>query len=150
MYRQGHGFLVTVGTWGRHRWFGIYPELCSAFGDIVVETAAQRGSQVFAWCAMPDHAHLLVQDADVIDFVRLVKGRMTPIVRRHEQGKKLWQRSFHDHGLRREESLERVALHILENPVRSGWVDVATDYPGSGSTVWPNWRETYDADGGRG
>ena len=150
MYRQGHAFLVTVGTWDRHRWFGIYPELPSAFADIVVETAAQRGSQVFAWCAMPDHVHLLVQDADVIDFVRLVKGRMTPIARRHERGKKLWQRSFHDHGLRREESLERVALYIFENPVRSGLVGVATDYPGSGSNVWPNWRESYDADDGRG
>ena len=61
----------------------------------------------------------------------------------------MWQRSFHDHGLRREESLERVALHILENPVRSGLVDVATDCPGSGSNEWPNWRETYDADDGR-
>ena len=91
MYRQGHTFLVTVGTWDRHRWFDIYPELSSAFGDIAVETAAQRGSQVFAWCAMPDHVHLLVQDADVIDFVRLVKGRMTPIARRHERGKKLWR-----------------------------------------------------------
>jgi len=103
-----------------------------------------------AWVVMPDHVHLLVQDPDLVEFVRLLKGRMTPPARRYEQGRRLWQRSFHDHGLRRDESLERVALYIFENPVRSGLVGNAEDYPWSGSNVWPDWRSCYDAVGGRG
>jgi REP element-mobilizing transposase RayT len=53
---------------------------------------------------MPDHVHLLVQDHDVVEYVRLVKGRTTPSARQHARGRRLWQRSFYDHGLRKEES----------------------------------------------
>lgn len=149
MYRQGNACLITIGTGDRHPWFRIHPAVSKAFGEIIAETAAQRDAQVLAWCAMPDHVHLLAQDVDVIDFVRLIKGRLTPTARRYERSRRMWQRGFHDHVLRREESLERVSLYILENPVRSGLVNVATDYPWSGSNVWPEWRASYDAAGGR-
>ena len=92
---------------------------------------------------MPDHVHLLVQDPDVVDLVRLFKGRSTPSARRHEPGRRLWQRSFHDHGLRREESVETVAKYIFENPMRAGLVENPAEYPWSGSSVWQNWRELY-------
>jgi len=45
----------------------------------------------------------------------------------------LWQRSFFDRALRREETVEAVALYIFNNPVRAGLVRRAADYPLSGS-----------------
>ena len=150
VYREGHVFFVTIGTHERHPWFRLHPDLSELLVEVLNHTADERNAQLVAWCIMPDHVHLLVQDLDLVEFVRLLKGRMTPPARRHENGRRLWQRSFHDHGLRRDESLEHVALYIFENPVRSGWVDNAVDHPWSGSNVWPDWRVCYDPVGGRG
>ncbi len=46
---------------------------------------------------------------------------------------KVWQRSFFDHALRDEESLEAVARYIVSNPVRAGLVEDWRDYPFVGS-----------------
>jgi hypothetical protein len=97
---------------------------------------------------MPDHLHFLLQDKDVVGFVRVFKGRLTPEARRLERGRVLWQRSFYDHALREAESLGDVALYIWENPVRTGIITCASAYPWSGSLVWPNWRELSGADTG--
>jgi putative transposase len=87
--------------------------------------------------------HLLLQDKNIVDFVRVFKGRMTPRARFLETGRKLWQRSFHDHGLRKEENIENIARYIWENPVRKGMVDHAPKYLWSGSEVWSNWRDFF-------
>jgi len=92
---------------------------------------------------MPDHIHFLIQGANIIDFIRLFKGKLTPIARLIEPGRKLWQRSFYDHALRSEESLYDVARYIWENPVRMGITEDPPGYLWSGSEVWRNWRSFY-------
>jgi REP element-mobilizing transposase RayT len=41
----------------------------------------------------------------------------------------LWDKGFHDHALRRDESLEKVGRYIIANPVRAGLVENPMDYP---------------------
>jgi hypothetical protein len=41
----------------------------------------------------------------------------------------LWQKSYHDHILRKEEAVADVVRYILENPVRAGLVDSIGEYP---------------------
>jgi putative transposase len=143
VYQQGHCFFITIGTHERHAWFDGQPAFNQQIVDVLTQTTKERTTQLYAWCLMPDHAHLLVQDPDVVEFVRLFKGRSTSPARRYKSGRRLWQRSFYDHGLRREESVETVAKYIFENPVRAGLVENPAEYPWSGSSVWPNWRESY-------
>ena len=140
-YRQGHGFSVTIGTHRRYPWFSLHPGLADSGVQLLRHMGASRGTEVYAWCFMPDHLHLLLQDKDVVDFVRLFKGRMTPKAFAQEPGRRLWQRSFYDHALREEESLRDLALYIFENPVRAGIVENPTKYAWSGSEVWPDWRD---------
>ncbi len=45
----------------------------------------------------------------------------------------MWQRSFFDHALRREEDLRKAAEYVLNNPVRDGLVEDRRDYPLCGS-----------------
>jgi putative transposase len=142
-YREGHVFLVTIGTAERCPWFGKSATLADRAVAVMCETARLRETLLHAWCIMPDHVHMLVQDADLIEFVRLFKGRLTPAARELLTGRSLWQRSFHDHGLRREESVEQVTQYIFENPVRGGLVASPADYLWSGSNTWPEWREYY-------
>ena len=117
--------------------------MADTFVAILKNLAQERDSTLFAWCIMPDHVHLLVQDRDLVEFVRLLKGRMTPQARKMETERKLWQRSFYDHALRKEESVYQVTMYIWENPVRAGLVEEPYEYRWSGSEVWPDLKEYY-------
>jgi REP element-mobilizing transposase RayT len=85
---------------------------------------------------MPDHIHVLFSpngDTGVVEFVRLLKGRLAAVLRRLGVTGCLWQRSFHDRALRREENLGEVIQYILHNPVRAGLAEDWRLYPFSGS-----------------
>ena len=107
------------------------------------EMALVNRINIYAWCIMPDHIHLLLHGNDIVDFVRLFKGKMTPKARSIEPGRRLWQRSFFDHALRKEEALADVSCYIWENPVRAGIVVKPDEYLWSGSEVWTNWKIFY-------
>lgn len=51
-------------------------------------------------------------------------------------GRTLWQKSYHDHIFRSEESVRRAAQYIAANPVRAGIVANQAEYPYTGSFVW--------------
>ena len=115
VYTQDHTFFITVSTHQRHPWFQRYPQLCKAAVPLMRDLAVEFRMKIYAWCVMPDHFHLLLQGQKIIDFMRLFKGRMTPGARAAEAGRRLWQRSFYDHALRKEESLAGVASGTREN-----------------------------------
>jgi len=81
IYREGHVFFTTLCTHDRYRWFERYPELTRQAVATLLELSKDRGAVVYAWSVLPDHLHLLVQDDDLVQFVRLFKGRMTPLAR---------------------------------------------------------------------
>jgi REP element-mobilizing transposase RayT len=147
-YQQSNAFSITIATHERHPWFQLHPELAGELTQLLGDMAGERQTLLFAWCIMPNHLHLLLQDTNIIDFVRLLKGKLTAEARRLETGLALWQRSFYDHALRKEESLGDVARYIWNNPVRAGIVDRASAYSWSGSLVWTNWREFADQSAG--
>ena len=139
VYRQRNAFFITLTTHSKYPWFALHPRLCDMAIQILVELQSVRGSTIYAWCIMPDHIHLLRQDTQLVDFVRIFKGKMTPKARKIKPAKRLWQRSFFDHALRKEESLVDVACYIWENPVRATLVESPKEYPWSGSQVWLEW-----------
>jgi putative transposase len=141
VYQQYNGFSVTIAASQRYPWFGTHVELADSAVRLLVDLAWERQTALYAWCIMPDHVHLLLQDRNIVEFVRLFKGRMTPKSRALEPTRILWQRSFYDHCLRNEESLTTVAVYIWRNPVRAGIVDHASHYTWSGSLVWPGWKQ---------
>lgn len=143
VYRQGHVFFVTLCTHDRRPWFKAYPGLVTEAEATLQAALRDREGLLFAWCFMPDHVHVLVQDEDLIEWVRLFKGRLTPAARAIDPSSKLWQASFYDHALRKEESVTGIAAYIWENPVRAGLVDEPWQYRWSGSVVWPDWRALY-------
>ncbi len=79
---------------------------------------------------MPDHLHWLIADAESMgDLVRSFKSYTTYAARTLGHGEKLWQRSYWDHVLRREEDVGEIAEYIIHNPVRGGIVSEAGEYP---------------------
>ena len=73
---------------------------------------------------MPDHLHLMVElgaEESLSRSVARIKALIARKLRTEIQGQ-IWQPSFHDHALRREENLLHIAKYILANPVRAGLV----------------------------
>jgi len=143
VYGPDHVIFITMGSFHRYAWFHKYPDLADSGTQLLSNLATTRGTVLFAWCIMPDHIHILLCDTDVMGFIRLFKGKMVPRASARLNRRRLWQRSFYDHVLRKEEDVSDIALYIWENPVRAALVDDPSEYPWSGSSVWPDWREFY-------
>lgn len=90
------------------------------------------GFSIIAYCLMPNHAHVLViatsAASNLITFARLFK-QMSAFGFMNVTGRHLWQRSFYDHIVKKEESLAVVADYIIHNPVRKGIVEDPANYP---------------------
>jgi putative transposase len=129
-------FAVTIGTAPRAPVFAD-PHRANACRDLLVALARDLECPMFAYCLMPDHVHLLVSgspEVSLVGFVQRWKSLCWRAVGRGEPS--LWQRSFWDNALRREDSLRRQAFYILHNPVRAGLVTCWREYPWAGSEVF--------------
>lgn len=124
-------YLVTTVTRGRAR---LFEDL--HLGRIVARTLYSEPTvaraTTLAYVVMPDHLHWLLQlrpGSNLGDVVRFVKGRCAfQINRATGTGGQLWQPSFYDHALRKEEDLQNVARYVVCNPLRAGLVRRINDY----------------------
>ena len=110
----------------------------SACTRTLTQVAERRRALVFAYCFMPDHVHLVVQitgGGSVVDFVKEFKQR-TGYAFKRATGRSLWQKSYYDHVLRRDEDLVAACRYVFANPVRAGLADRADEFASSGSLAW--------------
>jgi putative transposase len=89
----------------------------------------------YAYCFMPDHIHLLLGGEDKSDLITMVKQfkQLTGYYFKKKTGNGLWQKSYYDHILRKEEDVVKIVRYILENPIRKGLVEHPDEHPFSGS-----------------
>jgi putative transposase len=144
-YQGAKAYSLTLPTHHRNPWFrdAAVVEYCVR---ALMEATSQEPFQVYAYCFMPDHLHLLVgtsADANLLGFVKSFKQSTGWWFRnRYLAGSlktsptSLWQKSYYDHVVRCEEDLVQIAKYILGNPVRAGLVGAREEYPFSGSFVW--------------
>jgi len=85
-----------------------------------------------AFVVMPDHVHWLIQlEQESLDkIMHAFKGVSAKHVNRLMGSRgKIWQASYHDHAVRKEEDLTGIARYIVANPVRARLVRKVGDYP---------------------
>jgi putative transposase len=108
------------------------PEVVNGLINSLLEAAKAERFDLLAYCFMPDHLHLLIMGADdnsnLKKFITLFKQKSGYWYKKN-YCTNLWHISYYDHVLRKEESIESVALYILENPVRKGLVSDYREYP---------------------
>jgi REP element-mobilizing transposase RayT len=80
-------------------------------------------AETLANVVMPDHVHWLLSLGGDITLSRLVGAMKRHSARRINElnrvaGRCVWQRGFHDHALRGDESVPAVARYIVANPLR--------------------------------
>lgn len=128
----GHVYLVTAATVKRKRFFQQFDAACAACRSF--EDSRTLGDAcMLAWVLMPDHGHWLIRLGGKTSLDQVVNRLKSASARfvNHLIGRQgaLWQRAYHDHALRSEESLRKVARYIVANPVRAGLVERVGDYP---------------------
>lgn len=109
------------------------------FVDLLRQMGLNYGIQLFAYCLMPNHFHLLVKAGERADLCRGMQWFTTTHVRRYHRHYRssghLWQGRYKSFGIEDDEHLLTVARYIEGNPVRAALVDTAADW------VWSSHRE---------
>lgn len=126
----GQAYVVTTVTASR---LPIFTDLPAVRCLVAAMRAAVDRGQVesIAWVAMPDHLHWLftLQDGDLGNLVQRVKSDSAIGINRARRGRgAVWQRGYHDHALRSDETLLATARYIIANPLRAGIVRHIGDY----------------------
>jgi REP-associated tyrosine transposase len=112
----------------------------SKVAGVVIEALKQRadatGVRIHAYCLMPDHFHSLCSPSETCNLISFIGGFKS--LSRNQANTAgangpIWQRSYFDHMLRREEDLETVVRYVLANPVRAKLVEDWREYDFCGS-----------------
>ena len=133
-YEGCFAYFITINAWRNFPHFSnaVLVRDCRAELEHISE---QHDFKVVAYCFMPSHLHLLVmamtEESALIPFVQKFK-QITSCRFKARRRRPLWQRSFYDHVVRKEEDLGGIAEYIWNNPVRAKIVTSQQAYPYSG------------------
>lgn len=139
-------YKVPGSTW--HVTIRVHKRLDPVFADLElghyllpkIETALHdRDAVPHLLCLMPDHLHALVEvrSLGLEDLIARVKSLSTQLWWRHGGSGTLWQKRFHDHGIRGFEDFDTTVTYLLNNPVEAGLVTHWEDYPLFAGTMRP-------------
>jgi putative transposase len=140
-YRGRKAYFLTLCTRERKRVFQD-TVLVNALLEVLRKTCSDHFFNVYAYCFMPDHLHLILagesDSAQVSPVVQAFKS-LAAAAGRKMGVFDLWQQGYYDHVLRSGESMDAAAGYIFMNPVRAGLVRRAEEWPFSGSFAF-EWK----------
>jgi len=90
-----------------------------------------KNYELIAYCIMPNHVHLLVENVNTQLFRVLQSIKSFTAKKINEQmnkSGKIWQRESYDHIVRKNSNIEDYINYILQNPVKAGLVKNAENW----------------------
>jgi putative transposase len=129
-------YFVTCLTYRRNLYFTDKSTVDSVL--LILNRVSDRyGFTLLAYCFMPDHLHLLIEGDETSSLRNYMQRfkQVSSYIYKKQYSQRLWQRSYYDHVLRKEQSVKEVAGYIVENPVRKGIVTEYNKYPFAGSVL---------------
>ncbi|WP_415890395.1 REP-associated tyrosine transposase [Neptuniibacter sp. SY11_33] len=135
----GRIYLVTFVTYKRR---AIFTEFDNARLMVSVLKRESEYTKTLCFVVMPDHVHWLLQlgDTSLSKTVQRVKSISSRAIKRklaHNCSEAIWQNGFHDHALRKDEDLVKLARYVVMNPVRAGLASKVGKYS-HWDAVWVN------------
>jgi len=131
-YSLPHAYFITLCTKDKVEYFkdnGFYREIIGC----LIHEKEKYGFSIYAYCLMPDHLHILLSPKElgrsIPDFIGAFKSKTTRTAWQRGIRGSLWQSSFYDHILRKDENVKQAAEYIFNNPVRKGMVSQWQEYP---------------------
>ena len=124
-YSSVNYYFITICTRNRRCIFG-KPNNLNLLGKIAQEEIEELSTHYAAihvdkYVVMPNHVHLILiisseQNAGVNQIIAQYKSGVTRKIRQIRPSENIWQRSFHDHVIRNQESYEKIWNYIDGNP----------------------------------
>jgi putative transposase len=130
-------FFITFCTHHRRRLLAS-DAMHKAFITFATKAYSDHNIAVGRYVIMPDHVHFFVRGPDDFQlgpWVGMLKQDLAKQIEDSGTTSMIWQRGFFDHVLRSDESYVQKWNYVRENPVRSGLVTNADDWPYSGEIV---------------
>lgn len=127
----GRLYLLTTVTHKRKPIFRDF-HLARRVIEQMRQTEREQACLSLAWVLMPDHLHWLIElkEVTLTTLMRRFKSRSSHVLYKDcNYRSTVWQRGYHDHGLRCEENILQVARYIAANPLRARLVEHLGDYP---------------------
>jgi len=122
----GQVYSITLVTRNREPFFRDF-RLARTLIGIFREHEKRQVTKSLCFVIMPDHVHWLLELGYKKELSAVVQGVKSLASKR--AGRKLWQKGFYDHALRRDEDIAATARYMVLNPQRAGLVEHYNDYP---------------------
>ena len=139
-YSTPRGYFITICVENRRKILstivgeGLAPPVIqlTEYGKIVEEQlllleAQFSNLQIDSYVIMPNHIHMILvllentggasPSPTISDIVCAFKSKSTRACKMTGYGKKLFQRSYHDHIIRNKEDYEEISKYIYQNPI---------------------------------
>lgn len=126
----GRLYLLTTVTTGRAPLFRDFTLARCVINEMRATDTAGL-SRTCAFVVMPDHLHWLVEllGPDLSRLMLQIKSKSAIAINQQTGNHgRVWQHGFHDHALRQEEDILRLARYVIANPVRAGLVRSVGQY----------------------
>lgn len=128
-----HPCSLTIAVKGRQEVFGpLHDEFTKEAINILEQYGKTHGMPLHIALFMPDHVHICAEASphrSLIDFMGEWKNLTTRLSWQYGHQDILWQTSFFDHFLRKEENISTVVRYILNNPLRAKLATHWWEYP---------------------
>jgi REP element-mobilizing transposase RayT len=130
-------YFVSAVLEDRRRIF-VSKDIVNASLSVLRNVAAKQRWNVYVYCFMPDHVHLVVSPradrcASLSLFMTAFKSGVTRKLHAMDIKGDVWQDEFFDHLLRSDENFIEKCEYVRLNPVRRGLAEKVEDYPYTGS-----------------
>ncbi|MGR3301447.1 MAG: REP-associated tyrosine transposase [Candidatus Scalindua sp.] len=129
-YEGSYVYFLTICCYDNMNYF-TNKNIVLTVLDSLNRISSEMSFTIIVYCFMPDHLHILTSGNEKTNLIKFIKTfkQITGYNFKKADGRNLWQKSFHDHVVRKEESLNTIAEYIFNNPVRKGLVNNYEDYP---------------------
>jgi putative transposase len=133
-------FLVSAACYEHRHYIGHTLERMDAFSADLLSALAVQTNQIFAWCVLPNHYHVLVETSDIKGLLRILgffHGRTSHAWNGEERarGRKVFFRAA-DRGMRSDRHFWASLNYVHHNPVHHGYVERWTEWPWSSAAQY--------------
>lgn len=126
-YKTKVRFIVTAACYEHNPIIGFSTSRMAELESKILDTCNSLGNNLFAWCILPNHYHILIQ-TDNIDAVRIELGKLhgsSSFQWNKEEGargRKVWYRSF-ERPMKSNRHFWASVNYTHNNPVRHGYCE---------------------------
>ncbi len=133
-------YLVTAACYEHVAIIGQSPERMGECEEGVLKVCAEDGTEVHAWCILPNHYHLLVRTVQIKALLKALgqfhgRSSYTWNGADEQRGRHCWYNAFERY-MRSERHFFASLNYVHNNPVHHGYTGKWLDWPWSSATTF--------------